>query len=663
MSFESSVHAKAIDLVKLAIEMTTAAGSGHPTSAASLGHLVAVLVYHHMRFDPIEPDHPDSDRLVLSEGHACPIVYAAAADLGMAIGRDPARRRPMTRDDALRLRAIDSPVDGHPNPAEGFPFFPAATGSLGQGLSMAAGLALAARLDGRPARVFCIVGDGESREGQIAEALDFLVDHQLRAVCPIFNANAFGQADVVSPQQDPDRLAARLEAVGFDAHLIDGHDPAAILRALEVHAATCEMGLSPPVAIVARTVKGWGFQEVIGGAVHGQALNADQQGEAFAALDRCGQTLGARWGEGALVRPPRPQAAAKPAPSPSALPASPLPGFEEALIRFGKGEVLEKKRWAPRRAYGLALRVLGHHDPRIVALDGDVRNSTYSQMFLHDPELRERFFECKIAEQNMVSCAVGLAAGGKIPFVSTFGKFLVRAYDQLEMALISRQPVKLVGSHVGTSAAADGPSQMALADVAFCRALGSVLDDAGRPMMSIFNPADAYAAYAMTLTMAQLPRACYLRTLRSDVPLLYDSRTTFPLGGHHRLAEGRDLLIAATGLMVHEALKAVDALRARGVEPTVVDLYSLPLNAEALLELARENGRRVLTLEDHYGAGFGSAVAEVFSESGEPFHLRQMHVKRVPKSARAPGDLLGFLGLAAEDVVRCVLAEQSTSAR
>ena len=232
MAFVASVHAKAIDLIKLALDMTTAAGSGHPTSAASLAHLATVLMYTHMRYDPAHPNHAAADRLVLSEGHACPIVYAAAADLGLAIGQDPEHRRPMTREDALRLRAIDSEIDGHPNPAEGFPFFPAATGSLGQGLSIANGLALAARLDGLDKRIFCLIGDGESREGQIWEAVDFLMDHHLTAVCPIFNCNAYGQSDAVSPQQAPDVTAAKLRAAGMTVRMIDGHNPREIQRAL-----------------------------------------------------------------------------------------------------------------------------------------------------------------------------------------------------------------------------------------------------------------------------------------------------------------------------------------------------------------------------------------------------------------------------------------------
>jgi transketolase len=291
MTLDASVHAKAIALIKLSIEMTTAAGTGHPTSAASLAHLVTVLMYNHMRYDPTRPHHPAADRLVLSEGHACPIVYAAGADLGMAIGREHWRR--MTRDDALRLRDIDSEIDGHPNPAEGFPFFPAATGSLGQGLSIACGLALAARLDGHNTRIFCLIGDGESREGQIWEASDFLVDYHLTAVCPIFNCNAYGQSERVSPQQSPEVTTAKLRAIGFDVQVIDGHNPTEIQQALETHAAHVQDPAAKPFAIVAKTVKGWGFTSVLGSSAHGRPVPEHEQGNALAALDAMAQRLGA----------------------------------------------------------------------------------------------------------------------------------------------------------------------------------------------------------------------------------------------------------------------------------------------------------------------------------------------------------------------------------
>jgi transketolase len=649
MAFAASVHAKAIGLIKLSIEMTTAAGSGHPTSAASLAHLVTLLMYHHMRHDTADPTHPAADRLVLSEGHACPIIYAAAADLGIAIGRDRASWRPMTREEALRLRDIDSEIDGHPNPAEGFPFFPAATGSPGQGLSIAAGLALAACLDGLDKRIFCLIGDGESREGQIWEALDFIMDYHLTAVCPIFNCNGYGQADRVSPQQSPEVTAAKLRGAGFDVQIIDGHSPMEIQQALDTYTAHSQNAAASPSAIVARTIKGWGFSAVLGSQAHGQPVPKADLEKVLAALDAMARQIGAAWTEGDLRIPPLPAAA----PRPAGL-VRQAPTFGQAL-QFGREKALETGQFATCKAYGVALQALGHAHPGIVALDGDVRNSTYAEYFYEDAALRERFFECRIAEQHMISCAGGLAAGGKLPFVSTFGKFVTRGYDQLEMGLISRFPLKVMGSHVGVSLAADGPSQMALPDVAYFRAWTTVRTRTGNPVLYLLQPSDAYAAYALTMAMAEYDGACYMRTFRPDVPFLYDATTRFTLGGHQTLEQGHDLLLVTAGYMAHEAKKAVAGLKDQGIEATLVDLYSIPFDAEAVVALAQDNQGRVLTLEDNYGAGMGSAVADVLSEHGGGFMLTQMCVRRIPKSGRTPDDVLGYLGLSAEDVIKTAL--------
>jgi transketolase len=321
------------------------------------------------------------------------------------------------------------------------------------------------------------------------------------------------------------------------------------------------------------------------------------------------------------------------------------------LRRFGQEQWLAAGKLATRRAYGVALRALGHADPDVVALDGDVSNSTFAEYFAKDAALHQRFFECKIAEQHMLSCAVGLAAGGKRPFVSTFGKFVMRAYDQLEMGLISRAPLKIVASHAGVSLAADGPRQMALPDVAFFRAWTTVRGRHGGPLLYLLQPADAYAAYALTGAMAEDEGACYMRTLRPDTPLLYDEATPFRLGGHHVLAQGGDLLLVACGYMVHEALKALPQLQRRGIGATLVDLYSVPFDAEAIATLARQHQGRVLTLEDNYGGGIGSAVADALSEAGGTFTQHQMHVRQIPKSGRTPDDVLRYLGLSAAHIV------------
>ena len=658
MAFDASVHAKAIALTKLSIDMTSAAGSGHPTSAASLAHLVTVLLYHHMRYDPADPGHPTADRLILSEGHACPIIYAAAADLGMAIGRDRAHWRPMRREDALKLRDIASEVDGHPNPAEGFPFFPAATGSLGQGLSIAAGLALAARLDRLDRRIFCLIGDGESREGQIWEALDFIGDYRLTAVCPIFNCNGYGQSDHVSPQQSPEITAAKLRGAGFDVRVIDGHHPTEIQQVLQEHTTHSQNPDAKPFAIVAKTIKGWGFSAVVGSNVHGQPVPKSDQDKAVAALDAMAQQVGAAWSEGELRIPPIPAA------TPHRVePGRSAPPFVEALKQYGQEKALEQGKMATRKAYGIALQALGHANPRIVALDGDVRNSTYSEYFYKDPALQDRFFECKIAEQHMISCAGGLAAGGKLPFVSTFGKFVMRGYDQLEMGLISRLNLKIVASHTGVSLAADGPSQMALPDVAFFRAWTTVRTHAGEPVLYLLQPADAYATYALTVAMAEHDGVCYMRTIRPDVPFLYDATTRFILRGHQVLTEGHDLLLIASGYMVHEARKALSTLKDQGCEATLVDLYSLPFDGEALVTLAQENQGRVLTVEDNYGAGMGSAVADVLSQHGAAFTLKQLYVRQIPKSGRTPEEVLRYLGLSADEIVKAAVEMLAVTSR
>lgn len=658
MSFVASVHAKAIELIKLSIDMTSAAGTGHPTSAASLAHLVTFLMYNHLRYDPMEPDHPGADRLVLSEGHACPIVYAAGADLGLAIGRERQQWRPMTREDALRLRAPDSEIDGHPNPAEGFPFFPAATGSLGQGLSVATGMALAARLDGFPKRIFCLIGDGESREGQIWEAADFLVDHHLTAVCPIFNCNGYGQSAAVSRQQTAQVTAARLRAMGFSVAVIDGHNPEDIQQALQEHAMHSERAEGSPFALVANTTKGWGFTSVLGSDVHGKPVAKDEKAQAFAALDATGERLKAHWTAGDLRIPPLPEAF----PQPSSLVLTP-PTFQGALQAAGQEAMLDSGKVATRKAYGIALRALGHAKPQVVALDGDVSNSTYSEIFRDDPALTARFFECRIAEQHMISCAGGLAAAGKVPFVSSFGKFLIRGYDQLEMGFISRFNLKLVGSHCGVTLAADGPSQMALADVAFFRAWTTINDAHGRPFLYLLQPADAYAAYALTIAMGEHNGPCYMRTLRPDVPFLYDDTTPFSLGGHHVLSQGSDMLIVASGYMVHEASKALKKLREHDIEATLVDLYSLPFDETALLLLAQKNAARVLTVEDNYGGGIGAAIAELLARHGGASSLTQMHVRHIPKSSYTPEEALHAVHLSAEDIVATCLQSLDVAAR
>jgi transketolase len=630
--------------------MTSKAGSGHPSSALSLAHIVAHLMYERMRFDPANPWHAGADRLVLSEGHAVPIIYAALADLGAATGTSPDNARALQVKDVDTLRALDGVLDGHPNPAEGMHFFDAATGSLGMGLSVAAGLGLAARLDGSDRKIYCLIGDGESREGHIWEAADFVIDYKLTNVCTVFNANGQGQADSVSSQQSAATLATKLRAFNFEVVEIDGHDPAAIRAAFEKMDGTAR-----PLAIVARTVKGWGVDPLLKGNWHGKPLPEKELDVAQESLDRKLKELGAT--DGTVGRPAAPAQPKAPRPRPEPRQAE-WPTFVAAMEAAGLKGALDKGQLSTRRAYGAALRTAGDVLPQVVALDGDVSNSTFVDMFAQAH--RERFFECKIAEQNMVSAAVGLAATGLIPFANTFAKFLARAYDQVELANISRANIKLVGSHAGISLAADGPSQMAVLDVAYFRALSTVrADDRSSPVCWSFHPSDAVSAYHLTRLMTQLRGMCYMRTHRPDVPLLYKPETTFEPGGLHVLESGDDLALVSAGYMVHVARAAAALLAKQGRRVTLIDAYSFPLNGEKLVEVLRSAGRKALVVEDNYGGGLGSAVAECAAAVGD-IRVASLFCQRVPKSAREPAEILEYCGVSATQIAdhaKALLAE------
>ncbi len=654
MSFAAAVNRKAVDLGKLSVEMTTAAGSGHPSTALSLAHLVTVLMYHEMRWDPKDPWNPRADRLVLSEGHAVPIIYAAYADLGgtiLPLGKGREAARAMTREDAMSLRAIGSPIDGHPNPQLGVPFFDAATGSLGQGLSVAAGVGAAARMDKIDRNVFCIIGDGESREGQIWEAMDFIADQSLTNVVPIFNCNELAQSDWVSPQQSADTLAKKAEAFGFIARIIDGHDPEAIAKAFsELH--VVKNG-HRPFAIIARTVKGWGAAAEQGMGKHGTPVKKDKMSEVLGELDKTAKALGVESykidGELKIPAPPEgknPQAEGK-----KTIKAA---GFEAGLALVGLDKDLKAgKPIAPRKAYGAALVALGQADGRIIGLDADVKNSTHAQWFAE--KFPEHYLECKIAEQNMVSVAAGAAAGGKIPFCSTFAKFFTRAYDQIEMAIISGANFKLTGSHAGVTLAADGPSQMSLPDAAFFRSFCHAKNYHGETAVHYFFPSDAVSCYRITELMANLDGCCYQRTLRADVPLLYKPEDTdFTPGGWRVLREGKDLTFVTAGYMVHECLAAANELGKDGVQASVIDAYSLPLaKGGDLLKFAAEHGKRIITVEDNYTGGLDAEIAATITDAGAAgdIKLERLYVQQFPKSGHTPDDVLDYLGLGRKAIV------------
>jgi len=488
-----------------------------------------------------------------------------------------------------------------------------------------------------------LIGDGEAREGQITEALDFIMDHNLTNVLPIFNCNAFGQAGEVSDQQSIETIAAKLKASGYEVRVIDGHNPNDIKEAFD---AFSQGNPTSPMAVVAKTVKGWGSPTMQNGNWHGKPAGKDKVEEILAELRQTALQLTSSLTTNTISIPAPPEV------SNTGTESSAPMGLREAMKKWDQLTVLQSGKMATRKAYGVALRALGYTNGDVWAVDADVSNSTFSNAFGDDESLANRFVECKIAEQNMYSVGAGLSAAGKIPFCSTFSKFITRGYDQIEMALNSGANMKIVGSHSGISLAADGPSQMSLPDIAWFRSFGTMTDHHGNPGFYVLQPADAWAAYGLTVAMAEHKGCSYLRTFRPDVEMIYDENTKFELGGMEVLTQGRDVLIVSAGYMIHECNKAIDELDRMGVDATLLDLYSLPFDEERLLDIANENNGNILVVEDNYGASMGSAVADACTASGDAFTIRQLHVRRIPKSARSPESILKMCGLHYTDITQ-----------
>jgi transketolase len=548
----------------------------------------------------------------------------------------------------MDLRAIASPIDGHPNPGLGVPFFDAATGSLGQGLSVAAGLGSAARMDKLDRNFYCIIGDGESREGQIWEAADYIADHALTNVVPIFNCNELAQSDYVSPQQSYQGLEQKLAAYGFIVRQVDGHNGRKILQALN-ELPVVQNG-NRPLAIVARTIKGWGAVAEQGMGKHGTPVKKEKLAEIFAQLDRTAAESGltASNVEGELVIRPITAKAATPSHQPIK-----IASYAEGLAKVGLDKDLAAgKAIAPRKAYGAALVALGEADKRVIGLDADVKNSTHAEWFAK--KFPAQYLECKIAEQNMISVAAGAAAAGKIPFCSTFAKFVVRAYDQVEMAIISGANIKITGTHAGVTLAADGPSQMSLPDVAFFRSFCHVTNYHGQPACRYFFPADAVSCYRMTELMANLDGCCYQRALRADLKALYKPEETFEVGGYKVLREGKDLVLVSAGYMVWECLKVADELAASGKKATVIDAYGLPLKDRGIIDIAAKCGGRIVSVEDNYTGGLDAELAGQIASTGAAIKLTALVVKQIPKSGREPQDVLEYLHLDAKSILKAI---------
>lgn len=580
---------------------TSEAGSGHPTSCMSAADLTAAVFFHAMRYEVANPKNPVNDRFVLSKGHAAPLLYAAWAEAGAF---------PIER--LKTLREFTSDLEGHPTPR--LPWVEVATGSLGQGLSCGVGMALNSKyLDKSGSKVFVLMGDGENAEGSVWEGAEIGSYYKLDNLVAIADVNGLGQSQRTMYGHDTEVYRRRYEAFGWHAISIDGHNMAEIVAALD----ECMAVTGKPAVIVAATKKGKGvsFIEDKDGW-HGKALKkGDELERALAEL-----------------QPKVENAGSLKMKSPEGRSTAPI------KIEAGKSKPVEFKigdQIATREAYGDALARLGDENPLVVALDGDTKNSTYSEKFMkaHD----ERFFESFIAEQNMVGAAVGLGSMGKIPFASTFACFLTRAYDHIRMAAVSQANLKLCGSHAGVSIGEDGPSQMALEDLAMMRAIeGS----------TVLYPSDAASAEQAVRLAADHPGIVYIRTSRPKTPVIYSIDEQFAIGHAKVIRQSSDdkVTVVTSGVTLFEALAAYDQLRAEGVAIRVVDLFSIkPVDEGTLRASGSETNNLIITVEDHSAwGGIGDAVASAVSPVGIRVH--QLAVREVPRSGKAE-ELLAAYGI------------------
>ncbi len=592
------------------VRSTSEAGTGHPTTCLSAADIVATLFFDEMRFDPKDPRNPDNDRFVLSKGHAAPILYAAWAEAGL-----------FPREDLLKLRQIDSDLEGHPTPR--LPFVDVATGSLGQGICAAIGTALNARRIGSDYRTYVLLGDGEMAEGSVWEAASVALHFKLDSLCGIIDVNGLGQSQDTQFGHQMDEIAKRWDAFGWHALIVDGHDVEALRKAFGDARAT----KGRPTMVLARTLKGKGLADIEGKAGwHGKALKKGE--EADRAVAELQQQI-----VGETTKP------AIQGPRSKSRPEAKVDYAAMAAPAYKLGDSI-----ATREAWGSGLAAVGKADARVVALDADVKNSTFSDKF--EKVAADRFFENFIAEQVMVGAAMGLAARGAIPFPSTFACFLTRASDFVRMGGVSFSNVKFSGSHCGVSIGEDGPSQMALEDLAMMRSV---------PGCAVLYPCDGMSTERLVVEMAKHDGMAYMRTSRPKTPVIYGPGETFPIGGSKvlRQSDTDAAVVIGAGVTVFEALKAHDQLKAEGINIRVIDAYSVqPIDAATMLDAARATKGAVITVEDHYASGgIGDAVSEAVSEGG--FAVRRLAVREIPRSGQ-PDELIDRYGISARHIVDAV---------
>lgn len=593
------------------IKATSASNSGHPTSCASMAEIMSVLFFHTMRYKVSAPRDASSDRFILSKGHAAPILYAAWAEAGLFPG-----------EELLNLRKIDNDLEGHPTPR--LNFVDVATGSLGQGLSVACGMAYVGKYyDKASYRTYCLIGDGESAEGSIWEALSFAGIKKLNNLVAIFDINRLGQSEPTAFQHDMDVYRTRLVSFGFNALVVDGHDVEALCKAFHEAAQTKDK----PTAILAKTYKGKGFPTIEDQENwHGKPLGAKAE-EVIAHVEAQIKNSGPN----NLVpqKPVNPDA----------------PNVDISDIKLASAPSYEKgSKVATRQAYGTALAKLAENNSRVVALDGDTKNSTFSNAMLKTDA--ERYIECFIAEQNLVGVGIGAACRDRtVVFVSTFAAFFTRAFDQLRMGAISQTNLNCVGSHAGVSIGEDGPSQMALEDLAMFRTI---------PTATVFYPSDAVSTERACELAANTSGICFIRTSRPSTTVVYDNDHKFEVGKANvvRSSDSDKVLIIGAAITLREAMTAADQLKSENVNVRLLDLFTVkPIDKDAIIKNAKECGGRIIVVEDHYPeGGIGEAVMSAVALERDII-VKHLAVPRVPRSGKCD-ELLDMFGISAASVIK-----------
>ena len=617
-ALESFLAYKAYCLRSWSIILPTQAHSGHISSCLSSADLVAVLFFYTMRYDPNNFDNPDNDYFILSKGHASPLLYGAWKELGK-----------LTSEQMKGYRQYPSVLEGHPTPR--FPYVQVATGSLGMGLSMGIGITLQARLDIRNFYTYVLMGDAELAEGSVWEAVQLAAYYQLDHLVAIVDVNRLGQTGQTMYGHNVEALTQRFKAFGWHTIECNGHVISAIIAAYN----EARIIIGKPTIIIAHTFKGHGLPLMENkDNFHGVALPPDQLNDALKQL-ALSFPEAALYDDTSYVYFPQLPIVGVDAPLPQLIPLD-----AQLLLSSIKNE----KDMSTRQAFGYGLKVLGSTDRAILSLDADVANSTGASIF--EMAYPERFFECFIAEQNMVGMAIGLAAKGKKPFISTFAAFLSRAHDQLRMAAISRVAIRVIGSHAGISIGQDGPSQMGLEDIAMMRCI---------PNSIVLYPSDAISTYKLLAHMQDyIKGVSYLRTTRMALPILYDQAEQFPIGGCKilRASEKDEACIIGAGITLHEALKAYTILQE--IKVAVIDLYCIkPLDIQTIIKVARNSHNRIIIVEDHYKeGGIGEAVTAACM--GTEITIISLAVEQIPQSGK-PETLLRVACIDASAIAKAVI--------